>query len=113
MMEDNKDKFDYKSLSITKQYIWKLCKQILKDLKSGECTEEQANNIMSNINAEKSGYINPDDYLSSENAMKYLGVHRNQFFSLVKEYDIQCKKINGHPIGYYKKDLQRIRNGNL
>ena len=109
-MEDNKDKFDYKSLSITKQYVWKLCKQILKDLRSGECTDEQVNDLISSISSEKNGYINPEDYLSAESAMKFLGVHRNQFFSLVKQYGIQCKRINGHPIGYSRKDLQRVLN---
>ena len=40
MEENNEQKFDYKTLSLKKQYVWKLCKQVLRDLKNGECTEE-------------------------------------------------------------------------
>lgn len=107
-MESNK--FDYKTLSIQGQYVWRLCKQVMHDLKDGTCTDEQINKIVSHINADKNGYIHPDDYLPADKAMKDLGVHRNQFFALTKEYNIQCKKINGHPIGYHKDDIQKLKN---
>ena len=103
-------KFDYKTLSIQGQILWKFCRQILRDLKNGEYTDEQISALLSSVVAERYGYINPDDYLSADSAIKYLGVHRNQFFSLIKQYNVQCRKINGHPIGYHKKDLQRILN---
>lgn len=117
-------KFDYKSLSLKKQYVWKLCKQILKDLKDGSCTDEQIDQLVATIDARQNGYINPEDYVSArqngyinpedyvsaDKAMTILGVHRNQFFSLVKEHDIQCKKINGHSIGYYKGDINLLKN---
>lgn len=106
-MENNK--FDYKTLSLKKQYVWKLCKQILKDLKDGNCTEEEIDQIVSTIDAKQNGYINPDDYMNADKAMITLGVHRNQFFSLVKEFDVQCKKINGHSIGYHKDDINFIK----
>jgi hypothetical protein len=107
-MEANK--FDYKSLSLQGQYVWRLCKQVMRDLKDGKCTDEEINRIASNIDADKNGYIHPDDYLPAEKAMKELRVHRNQFFALTKEHNIQCKKINGHSIGYHKNDIQRLRN---
>lgn len=107
-MEANK--FDYKSLSLQGQYVWRLCKQVMRDLKDGKCTDEEINRIVSNIDADKNGYIHPDDYLPAEKAMKELRVHRNQFFALTKEHNIQCKKINGHSIGYHKNDIQRLRN---
>ena len=107
-METNK--FDYKTLSLQGQYVWRLCKQVMRDLKDGKCTDEDINRIVSNIDADKNGYIHPDDYLPAEKAMKELRVHRNQFFALTKEHNIQCKKINGHSIGYHKNDIQRLRN---
>lgn len=107
-MEANK--FDYKTLSLQGQYVWRLCKQVMRDLKDGKCTDEEINRIVSNIDADKNGYIHPDDYLPAEKAMKELRVHRNQFFALTKEHNIQCKKINGHSIGYHKNDIQRLRN---
>ena len=107
-MEANK--FDYKSLSLQGQYVWRLCKQVMRDLKDGKCTDEEINRIVSNIDADKNGYIHPDDFLPAEKAIKELGVHRNLFFTLIKEHNIQCKKINGHSIGYHKNDIQRLRN---
>ena len=107
-MEANK--FDYKTLSLQGQYVWRLCKQVMRDLKDGNCTDEEINRIVSNIDADKNGYIHPDDYLPAEKAMKELRVHRNQFFALTKEHNIQCKKINGHSIGYHKNDIQRLQN---
>ena len=101
-------KFDYKTLSLKKQYAWKLCKQILKDLKGGNCTDEEIDQIIATTNARRYGYINPEEYLTADRAMIMIGVHRNQFFSLVKEHDVQCKKINGHSIGYHKSDIDRL-----
>lgn len=109
-MEDSKGKFDFKTLSIEGQYAWRLCKQVMRDLKDGNCTDEDIHRIVAGADADKHGYIHPDDFLPAEKAMKELGVHRNQFFALIKEYNIQCKKINGHSIGYHKKDIQRLRN---
>ena len=46
-METNQEqKFDYKTLSLKKQYVWKLCKQLLRDLKNGECTDEQIDDLI-------------------------------------------------------------------
>ena len=103
-------KFDYKTLSIHGQLLWKFCRQILRDLKNGEYSEEQIERLICSLILERNGYINPDNYLPAEKAMKYLGVHRNQFFNLVKENNIKCRKINGHSIGYHRDDLQKIKN---
>ena len=107
------NKFDYKSLSIKKQYVWKLCKQILHDLKNGECSEEDIDQFIASTDAKQHGYINPDDYMTADRAMISLGVHRNQFFALAKEYSITCKKINGHSIGYHKNDIAILKQGIL
>lgn len=103
-------KFDYKTLSIHGQLMWKFCRQILRDLKNGEYTDEQISRFLSSITAEKNGFINPENYFSAEKAMKFIGVHRNQFFALIKEHNVKCRKINGHPIGYHRDDLQRMKN---
>lgn len=105
---NNESKFDYKTLSLQGQYAWRLCKQILKDLKEGKCTDEQISSLVSSIDANKHGYIKPDDYLPAEKAMKVVRVHRNEFFTLTKQNNVQCRKINGHSIGYHKDDIQRL-----
>lgn len=109
-MGDSRSKFDFKTLSIEGQYAWRLCKQVMRDLRDGNCSDEQIHRIVAGVDADKHGYIHPDDYLPAEKAIKELGVHRNLFFALIKEHNIQCKKINGHPIGYHKDDIQRLRN---
>lgn len=107
---NNENKFDYKTLSLQGQYAWRLCKQILKDLKEGKCTDEQISTFVSSIDANKHGYIRPEDYLPAEKAMKVVRVHRNEFFILTKQNNVQCRKINGHPIGYHRDDIQRLCN---
>lgn len=108
-MEGSKKKFDYKTLPTKQQYVWQLCRQVMQDLKNGNgCTEEEINDIMVGVDARAKGYIHPDDFMSSDKAIKELGVHRNQFFSLIKEYGVECEKLNGHPIGYHKDDIRRI-----
>ena len=108
-MED-KSKFDFKTLSVEGQYAWRLCKQVMRDLRDGKCTDEQIRGIVAGVDAEKHGYINPNDYLPAEKAIQKLRVHRNLFFALIKEHNIHCKKINGHSIGYHKNDIQRLQN---
>lgn len=102
-------KFDHKTLSVHGQLLWKFCRQILRDLKNGEYSDEQIERLMCSVISERNGYINPENYFSAEKAMKFIGVHRNQFFQLIKENNVKCRKINGHPIGYHKDDLLRIK----
>lgn len=98
------------NMSTETLYAIKLCKQIIKDLRSGKCSEEQIHNIIVNTEPRSHGFINPDDYLPAEAAMKMLGVHRNQFFSLTKQYGIKCHKINNQPIGFHRNDLETLRS---
>lgn len=110
-MEDNKDKFDYKTLSIKKQYVWKFCKQILRDLKNGECTDEQIDDIISKTEPRSRGYFREEDFVNSNEAMKILslGHNRNRFFTLIKAYDIQAQTFNGMKIGYKKDDIYKLK----
>ncbi len=97
-------------LPISIQYVIKLCKQIIKDAREGKCTEEEVNNIISCIEAKEKGFINPREYLSAEEAMKITCMHRRQFFTLIKEHDIKCHKINNQPIGYHIDDIHRLKD---
>lgn len=92
------------------RYVIQLCKQIIKDAQSGKCTEEQINNIIAQTEPRCHGFINPRDYLSAEKAMKKLNTHRNQFFTLIKKYNIQVHKINNQPIGYHIDDINKLKS---
>lgn len=110
-MEENKDKFDYKTLSLKKQYVWKLCKQVLRDLKNGECTEEQIDDLISKTEPRSRGYFREEDFVTADEAMKILclGKNRNRFFDLIKVYKIQSQTFKGLKIGYRVNDIYKIK----
>ena len=93
-MEESK--FDYKTLSLKKQYVWKLCKQILKDLKSGECTDEQIDDLISKTEPRSRGYFREEDFVTADEALRILkmGQNRNRLFMLLKAYKIDSQKFN-------------------
>lgn len=111
-METNQEaKFDHKTLSLKKQYVWKLCKQILRDLKSGECTEEQIDDLISKTEPRSRGYFREEDFVTADEAMKilHLGQNRNRFFDLLKVYKIQAQTFNGVKIGYRKEEIYKLK----
>ena len=107
-MEENK--FDYKTLSLKKQYAWKLCKQLLRDLKSGECTDEQIDDLISKTEPRSRGYFREEDFVTADEAMKILrlGHNRNRFFDLIKVYKIQAQTFNGVKIGYQREEIHKL-----
>ena len=110
-MENNQEpKFDYKTLSIKKQYVWKLCKQILRDLKNGECTEEQIDELIASTEPRKYGYFREEDFVTADEAMRILklGQNRNRFFDLLKVYKIQAQTFNGVKIGYKREEIHKL-----
>ena len=111
-MEEVKDKFDYKTLSLKKQYVWKLCKQVLRDLKNGECTEEQIDDLISKTEPRNRGYFREEDFVTADEAMKILclGKNRNRFFTLIKVYKIEAKTFNGVKIGYRINDIYALKD---
>ena len=111
-METNQEaKFDYKTLSLKKQYVWKLCKQILRDLKSGECTDEQIDDLISKTEPRSRGYFREEDFVTADDAMKilHLGQNRNRFFDLIKVYKIESQTFNGVKIGYKKEEIYKLK----
>lgn len=111
MAENNEQKFDYKTLSLKKQYVWKLCKQVLRDLKNGECTEEQIDDLISKTEPRSRGYFREEDFVTADEAMKILclGKNRNRFFDLIKVYKIQSQTFKGLKIGYRVNDIYKIK----
>lgn len=110
-METNQEpKFDYKTLSLKKQYVWKLCKQVLRDLKNGECTEEQIDDLISKTEPRSRGYFREEDFVTADEAMKilHLGQNRNRFFDLLKVYKIQAQTFNGVKIGYRREEIHKL-----
>jgi hypothetical protein len=110
-VENNQEpKFDYKTLSLKKQYAWKLCKQLLRDLKSGDCTDEQIDDLISKTEPRIRGYFREEDFVTADEAMKILrlGQNRNKFFDLLKVYKIQSQTFNGVKIGYRREEIHKL-----
>lgn len=107
-MEENK--FDYKTLSNKKQYVWKLCKQILKDLKDGNCTDDEIDDLISKTEPRSRGYFREEDFVTADEAMRILrlGQNRNKFFSLLKVYKIESQTFNGVKIGYRREEIHKL-----
>lgn len=111
-MEEGKAKFDYKTLSFKQQYVWKLCRQIMKDLKNGEgCTDEQIEDLISKTEPRSRGYFREEDFVTADEAMRILrlGQNRNKFFDLIKVYKIQSQTFNGVKIGYPKEEIYKLK----
>jgi hypothetical protein len=110
-METNQEaKFDYKTLSLKKQYVWKLCKQILRDLKNGECTEEEIDDLITKTEPRSRGYFREEDFVTADEAMKILrlGQNRNRFLDLIKVYKIESQTFNGVKIGYRREEIHKL-----
>lgn len=111
-METNQEqKFDYKTLSLKQQYVWKLCRQIMKDLKNGEgCTDEQIDDLIATTEPRSRGYFREEDFVTAEAAMKILklGSNRNRFFDLIKVYKIESQTFNGVKIGYRREEIHKL-----
>ena len=111
-METNQEaKFDYKTLSLKKQYVWKLCKQILRDLKNGECTEEEIDDLIARTEPRSRGYFREEDFVTADEAMKILKLrqNRNRFFDLIKVYKIESQTFNGVKIGYRREEIHKLK----
>lgn len=109
-MEENKEKFDYKTLPLNAQYVYRLCKQIIKDLKDGKCDEEQINDFIAKSEPRGLGYYREDDFVSVDEAMRILrlGRNRNLFFQLIKKYHIKANTFKGVKIGYKRDEIYKL-----
>lgn len=111
-MEEVKEKFDYRTLSLKQQHVWKLCRQIMKDLKNGEgCTDEQIDDLISKTEPRSRGYFREEDFVTADEALKILrlGQNRNRLFMLLKAHKIESQTFNGVKIGYRKEEIYKLK----
>lgn len=97
-------------LSPLMKYAIVVLKNAIKDIMTGECNEDDVADIMVKLSPERHGYINPDDYLNYDKAMKEMpfGYNRNKLNSLMKEHGIENKRVNNMAIGFNKKEIQLL-----
>lgn len=108
----NEEKFDYKKLSEKKQYVWKVCKRILRDLKDGRCSDEEIDDLIASTEPRIRGYFREEDYVSADQAMEilHLGKNRNKLFRMLKIHKIEAKSFKGVKIGYYINDIYKLKS---
>lgn len=74
-----------------------------------ECTDEELSKVVGSLNCERHGFIRPADYVNTDEAMKMLGLSsRNKFFEIARGLGVESRRINNQPIGFHKKDLERM-----
>lgn len=101
-----------KELSPLMKSALKVVDTIREQIVNGECDEENVAKSMTKLHpASDKDYINPKDYCKGEKAMEMLHLGRNtvKFFQLLKQYKVECVKINNKSIGYRIKDIERIK----
>ena len=102
---------DKDKLSIIKKTALALLDK-LKEQVENDCDDEEVAETMTKFHpSSHSEYINPNDYCNADKAMDmlHLGYNRARFFALTKKYGIKNHKINNQPIGFLKKDIERLK----
>lgn len=97
--------------SPTMKYIITLLKQVIKDVKSGQCSEEELVAALMKFNPETKGYIREDMYVNYDEAGKILGFgwNRNKLNDLCKLYGIKNHKFNNAHIGFDKREIEKLK----
>lgn len=97
--------------SPTVKYAMHLLKGVIKDLKDGNCTEEEVVDALGKFNPENRGYIKEDDYMNYDEACVALGIgwNRNRLNALCKKYGVINHKFNNAHIGFAKRDIMKLK----
>lgn len=84
---------------------------IRQQLINGECDESDIQDVMTkyhpSVNKE---YFNPKDYCNYDEACKILKLSSNRakLRSLCDDYGIECVYVKNRPLGFPKKDIERL-----
>lgn len=90
----------------------RVLKFVIKDIKSGKCTDEEIAETMVRFHpCSNKEYFRREDYCNADKAMKILGIKsRNQFFELMKTSGIENHKNEFKDMGFLKKDIEKLKN---
>ena len=97
--------------SPTMNYAITLLKQVIEDIKSGKCSEQELTDALSKFHPESNGYFKEEDFVNYDEAGLLLGVRwdRRKLNNLCKEHNIVNQKVNNLHIGFRKKDILRLK----
>ena len=97
--------------SPTMKYVITLLKQVIKDIRNGQCSEEELVAALVKFNPETNGYIREDMFMNYDEACVELkiGWNRNKLNDLCKLYGIKNHKFNNAPIGFRADEIKRLK----
>ena len=98
-------------LSATKRLAIATLDFIKERIIKGDCSDEEINSNISRINCEANkDYINKNDYVNADQAIKILGIgyNRNKLFELTKKYGVINHTLNNQHIGFKRKEIEQI-----
>lgn len=98
--------------SPTMNYIISLLKQVIRDIRSGTCSEEELVAALVKFNPETNGYIREDMFMNYDEAGKALGLgwNRNKLNDLCKLHGVANHKFNNAHIGFKTKEIERLKD---
>jgi hypothetical protein len=77
---------------------------------NGDCSDEELQENMTRISiVANKDYINKNDYVNADQAMRILNTKaRQRFFKVVKEHGIINHTINNNHIGFKRKEIEEL-----
>lgn len=82
-----------------------------RDIVATECDDETIVKTLPNIKIPTRKGIVEEDYMSYDDAIKYLdmGYNRNKLSKLAKKHNIKSQKFRNMPIGFHVDDIERLK----
>lgn len=102
---------NYEGLSMIKRLALEFLDNLKIKIINNDCDDSEIMEAMTkyhpSVNKE---YFNPKDYCNYDEACKilHLSANRAKLRSLCDEYGIECVYIKNRPLGFPKKDIERL-----
>lgn len=102
-MEDER----FKNLPPSGRALVKTLLDIVEQILSGRCDEEEIEEVSRRVNPDMKGYKCEDDYVTIDEGMRIMHYNRNRngFCNLMKKYGIPNETFNNIKIGYNRNRL--------
>lgn len=100
------------NMSASARALWKMLKNAMDQLVSGECSEEEIDDTIRRLNPDMKGYRCEDDYVTIDEGMKILhfGTNRVGFCKLMRKYGIRNETFNNVKIGYNRNKIIALKH---
>lgn len=102
---------NYEGLSMIKRMACEFLDSLKAKVISPDCSEDEIMQAMTKYHPSvNKDYFNPNDYCNYDEAMKilHLGNNRAKLKQLCNEYGIECVSVKNRPLGFPKKDIERL-----